>query len=108
MRQTLKIMAVLLTVGMVCVSLSACTRTNKIESVAGTELSKASENKTQRTDNSSIGEIVQAAILKTDNTPSRSSTSTSIVKSIGRLLSLTRVMLIDQISNWKPMPLVLL
>jgi len=86
MRKTLKIMAVLLTVVMMCVSLSACTKTNKIEPVVGTELSKASEKITQSTHNSPIGDIGQAAIPKTDNTPSQSSTPTPIVKSIGKVI----------------------
>jgi hypothetical protein len=45
MRKTLKIITVLLALGMMCVSLSACTKTNKIMPEVGTELSKASEIK---------------------------------------------------------------
>ncbi|KJR44739.1 N-acetylmuramoyl-L-alanine amidase [Desulfosporosinus sp. I2] len=86
MRKTYKILAVLLTVGMMCVSLSACTKTNKLEPAAGIELSEASENKTQSTDNSPIGDVAQAAIPKTDNTPSQTSTPTPIVKSIGKVI----------------------
>ena len=86
MRKTLKILAVLLTVGMMCLSLSACTQTNKIELVVGTELSKASENKTKNTDNSSIGDVGQSAIQRADYAPSRSSTPTPIVKPIGKVI----------------------
>jgi len=86
MRKILKIMAALLTVGLICVSLSACTKTNKIEPVVGTELSKVSEDITQSAHNSSIGDVGQAAIPKTDNTPSQSSTPTKIVKSIGKVI----------------------
>jgi N-acetylmuramoyl-L-alanine amidase len=87
MRKTLKIITVLLALGMMCVSLSACTKTNKIMPEVGTELSKASEIKNQSTDNSSIGGAGQAAIPKeTSNSPSRSSTPTPNVKSTGKVI----------------------
>ena len=86
MRKTFKVLAVLLTVGMMCVSLSACTKTNKQEPAAVSELSKASENKIQSTDNSSSGDVAQAAIPKTDNTPPQSSTPTPIIKSVSKVI----------------------
>lgn len=72
------IMALFLTVGISCASIIAYTKT--------TELSKASENRTQSINNSSSEEVDQAAILKTDNAPSLSSTPTPIVKSIGKVI----------------------
>lgn len=86
MRKTFKVLAVLLTVGMMCVSLSACTKTNKQEPAAVSELSKASENKIQSTDNSSSGDVAQPAIPKTDNTPPQSSTPTPIIKSVSKVI----------------------
>lgn len=86
MRKTFAIMAALLTVGMMCISLSACTKTNKIEPVVGIELNKASENKTLSTDNSSIKDAGQAEIPKADNTLSQLSTPTPIVKSTGKVI----------------------
>lgn len=86
MQKTLKIMALLLTVGMMCVSLSACTQTKKIEPVVRTELSKGSENKIQNTDNSSIGDVGQSSLQRADYAASRSSTPTPIVKSIGKVI----------------------
>ncbi|TGE37224.1 N-acetylmuramoyl-L-alanine amidase [Desulfosporosinus fructosivorans] len=86
MRNKLKIMVLLLSVGMMCISLSACTQTNKFEPVAGTELPKYSNNETWNTDTSTIGDGGQATIQKAEYAPSRSSTPTPIVKSIGKVI----------------------
>ena len=85
MRKSFNFLAVLLTVVMMCVSLSACTKTNKLEPAVGLELSKASENKTQSNEDSSSGNVAQT-IPKIDTTPPQSSTPTPIVKSIGKVI----------------------
>jgi len=86
MRKTFKIMAALLTVGMMCVSLSACTKTNKMEPVVGIELNKASENKTQSTDNSFSKDVGQAQISEANNTPSQSNTPIPVIKPTGKVI----------------------
>ena len=86
MRKTFKIMAALLTVGMMCVSLSACTKTNKMEPVVGIELNKASENKTQSTDNSFSKDVGQAQISEANNTLSQSNTPTPVIKPTGKVI----------------------
>lgn len=79
-------MAALLTVGMMCVSLSACTKTNKMEPVVGIELNKASENKTQSTDNSFSKDVGQAQISEANNTPSQSNTPIPVIKPTGKVI----------------------
>lgn len=70
-----------------CVSLSACTKTDKIEPDVGTELNIATEDKIQSTDNNITVDVDQATIpKKTDNSPASPITPTPISKSTGKVI----------------------